>query len=152
MAIIEYESLKGETDFAEVWCPGPLHNTIWALRTDDREPVVVFLGTPKKPKRLERAYEWPELPAAVPTEALAVANDIRHRWIASQPHLQARHQGWIYPIDASEAPTEEQVKAAQVLIDLDRQRRNAIAELRAGHNAPKTLSDKRFCELARADE
>lgn len=148
---MEYVKLDGSVSTAELWSPGPAHQSVWAL--DDGRPVAIALKKDKATKELtpvEIDWEQPApLPPRIPPAALKRAYDVLRRWWFSESRFY--HTVRLETPADAEKPTDAEVKAARVVVQRHDRYEVLAREYREAHSASVSVADKRFADLWKAE-
>jgi hypothetical protein len=170
--VIEYRALDGDDlRVAEVWAPGPEHQTVWCLRPDG-SAVVVKLATKAKDEKkqqphIEIQYAFPALPRVQDPTSAELAEAARvvrnYRGLHDPYLLRTQPPAETVPEELSEAVamvqdligatpvdtsiTIEQYNAAQMVILLDYVLRQSRIQLRIARNSRASIGAQRFKEL-----
>jgi hypothetical protein len=147
---LRYTDQYGKQQDAEPWCPGPLYQTVWALRADG-SPVIINVRnwcqvdaeTPPPPlKRLDR-------------KLVSISAEVRHRKRLAdlKKEWYGRKQLRQWGIDASTIvePTEDEVLAADTVEQIEVHNQKVGKIYREAHTASTPISDKRFHEFWEED-
>jgi hypothetical protein len=148
---MRYTDLQGQSAQAELWSPGPLFGTVWAIRPDG-VPVVI-----QATKAIQVPWELPALPSTdVDPRLLELAEDImrRRRLSAAAKSKDWYQQKYIVKDGHKELapPTDDEVNVARTIIAQANHNKRAHLVFTAAHSASTAISAKRFYEIWEADQ
>jgi hypothetical protein len=145
---MRYTDLDGKQQDAEPWSPGPVSQSVWALRPDG-SPVAISVRN--------MTQVDPELPAPprarISRKLLAISDDVRRRKRLSDMkkewygRKQLRQQG----ITDVVAPTEEEVLAANTVAQIEVHNQKVGNIYREAHTATTAIAATRFFSYWEAD-